>query len=185
MNAKGKLSFSCPVPVGNVSSSPVTMRISANEEERRALARQWEVSGVSALEAELQLTRWKREGIRVAGEVHAELVQPSVVSLEPVASVIDEPVDALFVPEGSRLARLETNDGGELIVDPEGPDLPETFSGDTIDVGNVVSECVALAIEPYPRLAGEVFAPPEGPAEGDSGDESPFAALKEWPGRNK
>lgn len=183
MSTPGRPAFSFAVPVGNISANPVTVRMSASREECEALARQWGVSSVSALDAELHLTRWKRDGVRVSGQVRAELVQPSVVSLEPVASVVDEPVDAVFVPEGSRLARPEPNDSGEWIVDPEGPDAPETFSGDAIDVGNAVSECVALAIEPYPRLPGEIFTPPDQPEEEEADGDSPFAALRDWPGR--
>lgn len=180
MNAQDKPAFSYSVPVGKVSANPVTVRLSANEAERKALARLWDVSGVAALEAELHLTRWKRDGVRVKGQVHAEIVQPSVVSLEPVTSSVDEPVEAVFVPEGSRLARVETNDSGEVLIDAEGPDLPETFSGDRIDVGSVVAEFVALAIEPYPRLAGETFNPPQESAQDDGEDNLPFAALKNW-----
>ncbi len=183
MSARGRGEFSYLVPVGRISANPVTVRLSASEEECQALARLWGVQAVSALQAELYLTRWKRDGVRVKGDVHAELVQASVVSLEPVDSAIDEPVDAVFVPEGSRLARVETNDSGEMIVDPEGPDAPEVFSGDRIDVGAVVAECVALALEPYPRLPGEAFTPPESPAEEESDENLPFAALKDWPGK--
>ncbi len=41
-----------------------------------------------------------------------------------------------------------------MLLDPDGPDIPDTFTGDTIDAGAVVSEHVALAIDPYPRKAG-------------------------------
>ena len=44
--------------------------------------------------------------------------------------------------------------GGEIILDAEGPDSPETFSGDTIDVGALAEQFFGLAIDPYPRKAG-------------------------------
>ncbi len=183
MNERDKPPFSFRVPVGKVSVNPVTVRMSASEEERKALADLWGISGLARLDAELDLVRWKRDGVRVRGPVRAEVVQPSVVSLEPVASAIEEEVDAVFVPEGSRLARVETNDSGEMIVDPDGPDLPETFSGDRIDVGSVVAQCVALALDPYPRLPGESFTPPDDTGAEDEGADMPFAALKDWPAR--
>ena len=36
----------------------------------------------------------------------------------------------------------------------DGPDSPETFSGDTIDVGALAEEFFELAIDPYPRKPG-------------------------------
>ena len=44
--------------------------------------------------------------------------------------------------------------GGEILLDAEGPDSPETFSGDTIDVGALAEEFFGLAIDPYPRKQG-------------------------------
>jgi len=108
------------------------------------------------------------------------VVQACVVTLEPVISQIDQELDQIFVPEGSRLARILTNEAGEMILDPEGPDVPETFTGDTIDAGALVAEFAALAIDPYPRKSGAAF---DGHVE-DSGESdrkpSPFAALKDW-----
>jgi len=44
--------------------------------------------------------------------------------------------------------------GGEILIDAEGPDSPETFSGDTIDVGALAEQFFGLAIDPYPRKQG-------------------------------
>ena len=64
------------------------------------------------------------------------------------------------------------------MIDPDGPDLPESFTGDTIDIGAVVAEIVAMALDPYPRKPDVEFG---GHIEGDATDEkkpSPFAVLK-------
>ncbi|MGN6550894.1 MAG: DUF177 domain-containing protein [Pararhizobium sp.] len=171
--------FSYPVKVGHVSANPVTVTIAADADERAALAQSWNVLEVGELAAEMQVSRWKRDGVRVKGRCHARLTQACVVTLEPVEAVIDEPFEALFVPEGSRLARPDL-DGGEVVVDPDGPDMPEPFSGDTIDVGAVVAEFAALAIDPYPRKPGAEFAPAAEGAEGEEEGASPFARLKDW-----
>ena len=44
------------------------------------------------------------------------------------------------------------------MLDADGPDSPETFSGDTIDVGALAEEFFGLAIDPYPRKPGAVAA---------------------------
>jgi uncharacterized metal-binding protein YceD (DUF177 family) len=172
--------FSYPVKVGHVSANPVTVQLSADADERAALARLWGVESVESLEAEFQVSRWKRDGVRVKGDLHARLTQACVVTLEPVKAVIEAPVEALFVPEGSRLARGDADSSGEVVVDPEGPDMPETFSGDEIDLGAVASEFAALSIDPYPRAAGAAFSPDVEAGSGDEEGDSPFAALKGW-----
>lgn len=175
---RGGSPFSYLVKVGHVSANPVQVRLAADQAEREALARLWKVEAVNALSAELQVARWKKDGVRVRGHVKAELVQSCVLTLEPVVSTIDTEVDQVFVPEGSKLERILTGDSGEMVLDPEGPDVPESFTGDAIDAGALVSEFVALSIDPYPRKPGVEF---EAHIESDEKDDrrpSPFAVLK-------
>lgn len=179
MTQASGLPFSFPVKVGHVSTNPLNVHVCADEKERSALARLWGVVALEAFEAEVELTRWKRDGVRAKGRVRASVVQESVVSLEPVASRIDERLDAVFVPEGSRLARVDMTDSGEIQVDPDGPDMPETFAGDAIDVGAIVAEFAALALDPYPRKPGESYAPNGAPEDPDPEEVSPFAVLKD------
>ncbi len=180
MKPQDSAPFSYPVRVGHISHNPVEVRLEANEAERTALAALWDIVSVEGLSAELQIGRWKKDGVRVKGHVRARLTQSCVVTLEPVESEIDEPIEVIFVPEGSKLARIAANDSAEMILDPDGPDAPEVFSGDTIDVGESVAEHVALAIDPYPRKPGTAFAPHiEGTPETDA-KPNPFAALKDW-----
>lgn len=172
--------FSFPVKVGHISANAVAIHIEANEKERAALAKAWNVLEVSSLEADLQVARWKKDGVKMKGEVKAKIVQACVVTLDPVESLIEEPVESIFVPEGSRLARIAANDSGEMVLDPDGPDIPDVFTGDTIDAGEVVAEHVALAIDPYPRKAGVSFGERIESTEKDDIKPNPFAALKDW-----
>lgn len=175
------IAFSYPVKVGHISANPVEVTISADAGERAALARLWNVLEVKALAVRFEVQRWKRDGVRLKGRVTADIVQACVVTLEPVEAHVDEPVEVVFVPEGSKLARLPVVvEGGEMLLDPEGPDAPEVFSGDTIDAGQVAAEHAALAIDPYPRKVDAVFS---GHAETMAQEErkpSPFAVLKDW-----
>lgn len=172
--------FSYLVKVGHISANPVDVHIEADNRELAGLAVLWNVLSVEKLEADLKISRWKRDGVRVKGNVRAKIVQACVVTLEPVASEIDENFEQIFVPEDSKLARAPASDAGEMVLDPDGPDLPETFTGDAIDAGEVVTELAALAIDPYPRKPGVEF---DGHTE-DTGESdrkpSPFAVLKDW-----
>ncbi|MCQ4632277.1 DUF177 domain-containing protein [Shinella sp. CPCC 100929] len=173
--------FSYPVKVGHISANPVSVTIEADEEERAGLARLWSVLEVKALSATLQVQRWKRDGVRLKGRVAADIVQACVVTLDPVEAHIDEPVDVIFVPEGSKLARLPlATESGEMLLDPDGPDAPEIFSGDTIDAGVTAAEHVALAIDPYPRRADVAFSGHIESTDKDDRKPSPFAVLKDW-----
>ncbi|WLR93867.1 YceD family protein [Shinella zoogloeoides] len=173
--------FSYPVKVGHISANPVEVTISADAEERAGLAELWSVLEVKALSATFQVLRWKRDGVRLKGRVTADIVQACVVTLDPVESHIDEPVEVIFVPEGSKLARLPAaTEGGEMLLDPDGPDAPEIFTGDTIDAGVVAAEHAALAIDPYPRKPDTAFAGHIESSEEDNRKPSPFAVLKDW-----
>ncbi|BCH60025.1 metal-binding protein [Agrobacterium vitis] len=172
--------FSYHVKVGHVSANAVRVRLEANDAERQGLAQLWKVLAVRSLKAELQISRWKRDGVRIKGVVEGEIEQACVVTLEPVLTQISEQVEQVFVPEGSKLARIVLDGQGEMVLDPDGPDAPEPFVGDTIDAGALVAEFAAMAIDPYPRKPGAEFS---GHNE-DTGAQiirpSPFAALKDW-----
>lgn len=170
--------FSFPVKVGHVSSNPVSIDLEANEKERKALAESWNIVDLLSLKAKLRLTRWKRNGVRVAGEFEASFIQNCVVSLLPIQTHASEEFVAHFVPDNSKLARQDNIQNGELIIDVDGPDIPDTFSGNTIDVAAVVAEYVAMAIDPYPRdekaVLGDKFS---NSADDTEKSPSPFAAL--------
>ncbi|BCG95064.1 YceD family protein [Mesorhizobium sp. 131-2-1] len=143
--------------VANVARLPqkgLPVMIEADERQRAALATEHELVSVERYRAELLVTQWKRNGVKVSGRVEADITQACIVTLDPVAAHIDEPVEALFLPEQSKLGRQGFEGGGEIVLDADGPDSPETFSGDTIDVGALAEQFFGLAIDPYPRKAG-------------------------------
>ncbi|RVC74298.1 DUF177 domain-containing protein [Mesorhizobium sp. M4A.F.Ca.ET.022.05.2.1] len=147
--------------VANVARLPqkgLPVTIEADERQRTALATEHELLSVERYHAELLVTQWKRNGVKVSGRVEADITQACIVSLDPVAAHIDEPVEALFLPEQSKLGRQGFEGGGEIVLDADGPDSPETFSGDTIDVGALAEQFFGLAIDPYPRKAGASLA---------------------------
>lgn len=173
--------FSYLVKVGHISANPVEVTLSANDKERAGLAELWSVLEVKALAATFTVQRWKRDGVRLKGRVTADIVQACVVTLDPVEAHIDEPVEAVFVPEGSKLARMPVStETGEMLLDPNGPDAPEIFTGDTIDAGAVAAEYAALAIEPYPRKPDIAFSGHIESSDKDDKKPSPFAVLKDW-----
>lgn len=154
------------------------VEIEADEKQRAALAAEHDLLSVARLRAELLVVPWKSGGVRVTGHVEAEIVQACVVTLEPVEASIREDVDAIFIPEGSSLARRVADPSGELLVDPDGPDAPELFVGDTVDVGAVAEEFFALAIDPYPRGSGAAATAATTVDEEPARPVSPFEKLR-------
>lgn len=146
--------ISYPIHVARLPQRGMTVSMEAELDQRVALAAAHDLLEVSQLRAEVVVTGWKKGGVKVSGRVRANVVQACVLSLEPVESTIDEEVSAIFVPEGSHLSVPKASADGEILLDAEGDDAPETFSGDTIDVGALVEEFFELGIDPYPRKPG-------------------------------
>lgn len=148
--------------------------VEADAEQREALAREHGLVSVETYRADVLVTAWKRHGVSVKGKVEADITQNCVVTLDPVEQHISEEVSGLYFPEDSRIGREGFESGGEIILDPEGPDAPETFTGDTIDVGALAEEFFALAIDPYPRKPGVRL---ETAQDVEEAKDSPFAKL--------
>lgn len=153
---KSPISFE--VSVVRLPKSGMPVVIEATERQRAALAEIHGLAAVKALRAELMVKAWRRNGVRVEGRVVADIVQNCVVTLDPIDAHVDEKLEATFLPEESKLGRQGFGEGGEILIDVDGPDSPDTFSGDRIDVGAVAEEHFGLALDPYPRKAGAAIA---------------------------
>jgi Large ribosomal RNA subunit accumulation protein YceD len=146
--------------------------IDADAAQRERLAADHGLLSVESWRAELLVEPWKRNGVKVSGHVDADITQQCVVTLEPLAARISEEVSGLYFPEDSKIGRLGFHAAGEVHLDAEGPDSPETFTGETIDVGALAEEFFGLAIDPYPRSEGASVAAAGAPD--DAGDHGPL-----------
>ncbi|RCS23110.1 DUF177 domain-containing protein [Phyllobacterium salinisoli] len=180
MNDSPALKF--PVSVNNLPQKGIIVTIKADERERGALARDHGLEAVKFFAAEFHVLPWKKQGVKVQGRIDADIVQSCIATLEPLDARIAEKVDTVFVPEDSKLARIRLDESGEMLIDAEGPDMPETFSGDHIDIGAVAEEFFDLAIDPYPRKPGlpEQILPQETVTPDVEKPVSPFAKLSHW-----
>ena len=171
--------------VGTLSRDGGRIDFSASPAECARVARALGIESVASIRADLVARPFRKDGARVAGRLHAVLVQKSVVSLDPVKQTIDEPFEATFVRGGRRAVDPSIDASGEIFVDPEAEDPPETFSGNEIDLGERLFEALTLALDPYPRRAGEGYggpsAEPAAPQDDDVEKVSPFAALANFP----
>ena len=156
MDVASPVSFKASVTRLPQGGMPVL--VDADARQREALAAAHGLVSVERFHAELLVAPWKRNGVRVSGRVEADITQECIVTLDPLPAKVEEAVEGLFLPEDSKLGRLGFEAGGEIHIDAEGPDSPETFSGDTIDVGALAEQFFSLAIDPYPRKPGATLA---------------------------
>lgn len=143
--------FSRRIRVDDIGSAPRTEALAATPAERAALARRFDLVALDRLEAELTLRR-EAAGIRVAGRVIAEAVQSCVISAEPVAAHIDEPVALLFVDDVAPARPDE-----EIELSAADCDVLPVDDG-AVDLGEAVAQTLGLALDPYPRASDAVLA---------------------------
>jgi len=128
------------------------LEVTPDTEALAAMAAVLKVTEVTAFHASLTAVRL-RGGIRVQGRLTARIVQPSVVTFDPVPQDIDEAVDRLFVQGPDKPHNPAP--GAEIFVDLEDEDFPDHVDGNEVDLSALLIETLALAIDPYPRLPGE------------------------------
>jgi hypothetical protein len=155
-----------------------TVTIEASPAEREALASLYQLPAIAALTATLRVEPAGRGEARVTGAVHSEFTQICVVSLEPFAATVDEPVDVRFAPRAE--ADSAPRAGREtLTFSLADEDDPDPVIDGKIDLGALAAEFFALGLDPYPRKPGAEFVAPAEPAPPDS----PFAALAARPAK--
>jgi len=175
-HASAATEFSRIVPVDRLEQGEVDEAIAAREAERQALAQRFGLLALDSLSAQVSLRRIGHgPAVRVEGRLTAEVTQSCVVSLEPVASHIEENFSLLFAPEGRSGATAALEGGHDI----EAEEWPEPIIEGRIDIGEAVAQQLALALDPYPRRAGvrleDVIGKQEAKAEERSA--SPFAVL--------
>lgn len=168
--------FSRFVEADSVGTHRMERRISANPEERAALARRFDLLGIDRLEARFSLKRAGGGVIHVQGEIEAEVTQACVVTLAPVPATIAERFSADFADEDDRRRPTES----DLDFDAEDP--PEPIRNGHIDLGELAAEHLSLALDPYPRAPGAAipaeFSPDPDAEAVPERPVNPFSILK-------
>ena len=163
-----------PVVVAQIPEVGLHRDIEADQPVRKAMA---DVAGLrEILSASASLDVMPRGGGRfhVAGHVRARVGQTCVVTLDPIESDIDEPIDLIFAPP-EQIPELSDLVDDAAESEEEIPDPPEPIVNGIIDLGRLATDALFLAIDPYPRKPGAVFEPR---VEADDPEDHPFAALK-------
>lgn len=132
--------FSVVVTLDSIRDEPRRFELRADNAERIALSGRFGLVSIESFNATLVLS-WLKPGkvLSVKGQISANVTQSCVITLDPVPSAINEEIDIVFSRSPERTAD---------IVDPN---EAETIEGEKIDIGEIVSEELSLALDPYPR----------------------------------
>jgi uncharacterized metal-binding protein YceD (DUF177 family) len=171
--------LSRPLDVSRVPVAGCLEVVTADPGELTELAEVMKLPAIHSLTAQLSVSRWRGQGFMVKGHLASELEQVCVVTLEAFRARVEDEIVRYFLPRG------ELKFDEAAMVEEGDADL---FEDGMIDLGEVVAESLALALDPYPRRSGVEFedieiAGPEAPKRSDP--TSPFAALAQLRRKNR
>ena len=183
-----------PTSTDDLPHDGIEVVVTTTPQERAALARDFGLIAIEALEGRFSVVRRGR-GVSVKGRVEGDVTQTCVVTLDPFPAHIDEEVDARFVDA----VRPPVETGRKGTAKGAGPtaradrrksvsmpdddhrqerqanlDDPDLIWDGQIDLGALTAEFLALGLDPYPRKPGAAFSPGDA---ADTPEASPFAAL--------
>ncbi len=169
--------LSRPLPVDKISAGGVEEYLIASPAERKALAARFDLIDLPKLEANLNIDHASNgKMIAVTGKLSAKVVQQCVVTLEPLETQIDDEINILYAP-----AHFLDKGAGPPHVDSGEDEAPEPIVNGIIDLGELVAQHLAIAINPYPRKEGAVLENIETTAaEPSDSSLNPFAKLAEF-----
>ena len=149
---------------------PKVLRVEASPEECGAIAERLGILSVGAVAAKLQILADGSGDVKVYGTLAGEVEQACVVTLEPVSETVETQVTQRF----SR--RIGEEEGEE-------EDPLEPIVDDQIELGEILVQNFALALNPYPRAPGATFEPVGDEETARSGPFAVLAQLRDTPNK--
>ena len=159
--------------LGEIGETGLARERRASEAERAALARALDTLAVTDLRAVYEIQPLARGRYQLTGDIEASVTQSCVVTLEPVDGRVAERFEAEFMPAGELAGAERQEEEMEALA---AADL-EPIVHERIEVGRVVYEQVAAALDPYPRKDGARLEQPGASESGRDESGGPFAAL--------
>ncbi len=154
----------------------------ASPSEREAIAKLLELVGLEALRFHGKFHFGGEGRLLLDGTLSARMTQTCVVSLDPIETALEVPVEAEFWPQARIEALAATADeaASHGILD-----WPEPSVDGRIELGALLYETLPTGLDPYPRREGASIEWTESPGEAASSGApgSPFAALSRLRGR--
>ncbi|MEO9635357.1 MAG: YceD family protein [Parasphingorhabdus sp.] len=165
--------FSHIVKLSEIGAKPKTGTLVADEEERQALCKRFDLPKIASLTAQYRLTGGDR-GFAFTGQLESDLQQSCAITGEAFPIQVREKFDILFI------ARADPDDLEEEIeLTEEECDVVE-YENAQIDLGEAIAQTLYLALEPFPRgpNADDVARKKGLKSEEEAGPFGALAALK-------
>ena len=149
--------------------------IVVTESELEAVAKMLDLVALDRLTFAYRIGLGGGGRLLLTGTLRADATQTCVVSLDPIEARLEVPVEMEFwpaelIPQSERNA---ADHGGAGVLD-----WPEAINDGRIDLGPIIYETLATALDPYPRRPEASFDWPQGQGqEGESAGSGPFASL--------
>ena len=163
-----------PLRVAELKSNrSYDVALAPDGESRKALAETLGLIELKKLRMNGNVQPLGKHDWRFAGQLGATVVQSCVVTLEPVTTRIDVPVERNFIaqyeaPEPGSETEMDADESTEAL-------------GEIIDPGLIMAESLALALPDYPRAEGvepiEIAVTEPGERPMTDAEARPFAAL--------
>lgn len=142
--------FSRPERLDSIGGEERRVTITADADERVALARRFGLLSVDRLEGDFAIRR-TAAGVTATGRVRAEVVQACSVTGDPLPVTVEEPVALRFVESmgahGGAAQDEEIELGADAVDEVE-------LTGGQVDLGEAAAETMALTLDPFPRGPG-------------------------------
>jgi uncharacterized metal-binding protein YceD (DUF177 family) len=173
MKIESSSEFSRHIRVDQLADQDTEFAFESEPEERTQLAERFSILDLERLDVRVWARRINGTPVvRVRVNFVADVLQSCVVTLDPVAAHIDEWFEVEYVPGG------DSEEGKEIVFDADDDDPPERMQGGKFDIGEAISEHLALSLDDYPRKPGAEIAEHIRHGEESEAAENPFAVLK-------
>lgn len=161
------------VNLSDIGGAALTGQIVADEDQRRALAKRFDLPSIETITADYRLEAKEHE-IKFTGNIQSDLHQACAISGQPFPVQIAEAFNIIFEEKNDSPPSEE-----EIELAPEDCDVIE-YESAQIDLGEAIAQTLYLALDPYPRGPdADSIAEKKGlKSEEEAGPFGALAALK-------
>jgi hypothetical protein len=146
MQSDPAIEFSRILSFEQIGATGASYHVEANEEERRLLAKRFNLVAIHGLGAHFFLSHAQEPGcISIEGEVRGEVVQSCVSTLKDVPESVHAQVKILLRPsQGTAIDET-------FEIDLESDIDTEFYTDNVVDLGETAAQYLFLNLDPFPH----------------------------------
>ncbi len=167
-----KATLSLVVDINEVrDQGEIHINLAATPNECDALAKQLKILEINNIKSSILLQKGPRPDLfEIEGHISANVVQECSVTLAPVQEAIEEHFSEILTTSPETLRAAEEDEDADKPI--------ELIEHGKINVGTIVSQWLALSLNPFPRSSdAPVFAHIEADDAGRADTHRPFEIL--------